>query len=152
MSRVDQRIWVACERIRLPSPGPLAQQRRERPTPLLQRKRALCTQHEASGSILGSTAMSCIPDMQRLGGWKAPLAQQQRRAFGLCCSTSSGDLDRPASVCAVADSEHAQRSSGEEVSAEEVEKKLRKAAALIATADELAPYDPRTFNAALLIW
>ncbi|EIE24458.1 hypothetical protein COCSUDRAFT_61884 [Coccomyxa subellipsoidea C-169] len=39
-----------------------------------------------------------------------------------------------------------------QLSAEEVDKRLRKAAAFIATADSLAPYDRRTFNAALVIW
>ncbi|KAK9909479.1 hypothetical protein WJX75_002916 [Coccomyxa subellipsoidea] len=39
-----------------------------------------------------------------------------------------------------------------ELSAEEIDRRIRKAAALIATAESLAPFDRRTFNASLLIW
>lgn len=38
------------------------------------------------------------------------------------------------------------------MTAEEVDDRVRKAVALVSTAEQLAPYDPTTFNAALLIW
>ena len=86
-----------------------------------------------------------------LEGWTQAHSQQERRASSLCCSTSSGrsngrTLDEY-SAEALEDAD-----AYAEVSAEEMDRRLRKAAALIATADNLAPFDRRTFNAAMLIW
>jgi hypothetical protein len=40
----------------------------------------------------------------------------------------------------------------EQLFRDEVDRRLRKAATLMATADQMAPFDKRRFNAALLIW
>jgi hypothetical protein len=86
------------------------------------------------------------------GGWNQLRSQQERRASGLCCSTSEGgdvaSRIKDASIEGIADDGDQEN----ELSAEEIDRRIRKAAALIATAESLAPFDRRTFNPSLLIW
>lgn len=85
-------------------------------------------------------------------GWNQLRSQQERHASGLCCSTSEGgdvaSRIKDASTEGITDNGDQEI----ELSAEEIDRRVRKAAALIATAESLAPFDRRTFNASLLIW
>ena len=88
----------------------------------------------------------------KLDEWRQSLARKERRASSFCCSTSGRGQVDSATEDASAEEDGDGADQVSQLSAEEVDKRLRKAAAFIATADSLAPYDRRTFNAALVIW